>query len=412
MYDKKDVVGPGIGYQDLRLMEDCPPTDQKLVAQHNWDSPPYNRWSFQHMSQLFPVAAIHRGSAKVTELPRRERMLDAVSFKLLNGQQTDLISFLNDTYTDGFMVLHRGAVASEQYFNGMLPHTLHLLQSVSKTLVGTLTGILIGQGKIDPEMTVRDYVPELDGCGYGDASVQDVLDMRTGVKFNEDYTNPNAEFIQLDIASGWRERGDRTSPDSIYDLLKSIPKERNHGEYFQYRSVDTDVLGWICERAGGKRLAALLSEEIWSKLGAEQDANITLDSVGTALADGGVSACLRDLARFAQMHLQGGKFNGHQIVPESFIAACGRGSTPAFEVLNRGYVEHLPNAAYSNQCWVLDSERGIYSARGVFGQMIYIDPQSDTVIIKLSSWPDFTNLEWTINTYRACAAITEELQRD
>jgi CubicO group peptidase (beta-lactamase class C family) len=124
-----------------------------------------------------------------------------------------------------------------------------------------------------------------------------------------------------------------------------------------------------------------------------------------------MSVTLRDLGRFAQMYLQGGRFNGEQIVPEDFVRACGRGSTPAFEVLYGFYVKSFPSAAYSNQCWVLDSELGTYSARGVFGQSIYWDPASEVAIVKFSSWPDFINPEWTLNTFRACAAVVEELQR-
>jgi CubicO group peptidase (beta-lactamase class C family) len=411
MYNKNDTTAPGISYQDLKLMQGYPPPREKQIAQNNWDSPPYNRWSFQHMSQLFPVAPIHRGSGPVTELERNERSLDGVRFQRVDGAQTDLASFLIDSYTDGFLVLQKGRVISEQYFNGMQPHTLHLLQSVSKTVVGSLVGRLIGQGRIDPQARVSHYVPEVADRGYGDARIQDLLDMRTGVRFREDYTDPDAEFIQLDVASGWRERGDLKSPDSIYGLLKSLNKDRDHGQFFEYRSVDTDMLAWVCERACGERLPVLLSREIWSKLGAEQDANITLDCVGTALADGGMSVTLRDLGRFAQMYLQGGHFNGQQIVPENFVRACGRGSTPAFEVLYGFYVKSFPNAAYSNQCWVLDSELGTYSARGVFGQSIYWDPASEVTIVKLSSWPDFINPELTLDTFRACAAVVEEVQR-
>ncbi|SEO38169.1 serine hydrolase [Pseudomonas sp. ok266] len=411
MYNKNDTTAPGISYQDLKLMQGYPPPREKQIAQNNWDSPPYNRWSFQHMSQLFPVASIHRGSGPVTELERNERSLDGVRFQRVDGAQTDLASFLIDSYTDGFLVLQKGRVISEQYFNGMQPHTLHLLQSVSKTVVGSLVGRLIGQGRIDPQARVSHYVPEVADRGYGDARIQDLLDMRTGVRFREDYTDPDAEFIQLDVASGWRERGDLKSPDSIYGLLKSLNKDRDHGQFFEYRSVDTDMLAWVCERACGERLPVLLSREIWSKLGAEQDANITLDCVGTALADGGMSVTLRDLGRFAQMYLQGGHFNGQQIVPENFVRACGRGSTPAFEVLYGFYVKSFPNAAYSNQCWVLDSELGTYSARGVFGQSIYWDPASEVTIVKLSSWPDFINPELTLDTFRACAAVVEEVQR-
>ncbi|XVN20045.1 serine hydrolase [Pseudomonas corrugata] len=355
MYNKKDMTAPGIGYQDLRLMQGYPPPREKQVGLHNWDSPPYNRWSFQHMSQLFPVAAIHRSPGPVTELERNERSLNDVRFQRVDGGQTDLATFLTDSYTDGFLVLHQGKVVSEQYFNGMQPHTLHLLQSVSKTVVGSLVGRLIGQGKIDPQARVSDYVPELSASGYGDARVQDLLDMRTGVRFREDYTDPDAEFIQLDIASGWRERGERESPDSIYGLLKSLSKDREHGQFFEYRSVDSDMLAWVCERACGERLPVLLSREIWSRLGAEQDASITLDCVGTALADGGMSATLRDLGRFAQMYLQVGVSTANRLFQRNL---CAHAAVVPHRLLKSSMASMsntflTPPIAISAGCWTV-----------------------------------------------------------
>lgn len=411
MYSKNEMTAPGIGYQDLKLMVGCPPPPEKQIGKHNWDSPPYNRWSFQNMSQLFPVAPIHRGSKVVTQLERNDHSLDAVRFTCVDGSEVDLETFLVNSYTDGFLVLHRGRIITERYFNGMKSNTLHLLQSVSKTIIGSLAGRLISQGKIDPLATVGTYVPELLTSGYADATIENLLNMQTGVKFREDYTDPSAqEYIHLDIASGWRERGEHNAPETIHDLLKSIGSDRDHGQIFEYRSVDTDVLGWVCEKAGGDRLPNLLSREIWSKLGTEHDANITVDRVGTSLADGGMSATLRDVGRFAQMYLQGGFFNGEQIVPEAFVRACGTGSTAAFEVLYGHYVKHYPNSAYSNQCWVVNSQKGIFCARGVFGQCIYWDVESEVSVVKFSTWPDFVNPEWTVNTFRACEAIIKSLK--
>lgn len=383
--------------------------NDQMITLANWDTPPFNRWSFLNMSEVMPVVPVSRGDGPVREFKENRRDLDAVELTGIDGVGTSVREVLDTTETDGFLVLHRGDIICEEYFNGMEPHTLHLAQSVSKSVVGTLVGIFAGRGLIDRNALVTDYLPELKISGYAGATIDHLANMQTGIKFIEDYTDPEADFAFLDRASGWKDFKDEDDPKSIYDLLMSIKGERPHGEYFQYRSIDTDVLAWICERVGGAHLTKLIATEIWSKIGAEHDASFTVDRKGTALADGGFNASLRDFGRFGQMYLDRGVVNGQQIASPDWIDDCRRGDAEAFGVLYGDFAKHYPNAGYSNQWWVVDTERGIYSARGVFGQLIYIDPESEMIAVKLSTWPTFLDTDRGLNTYRMVEAIAAHL---
>ncbi len=375
----------------------------------NWDTPPFNRRSFLNMSEFMPVAPVLRGDGPVRKFDKELCDLNTVALTRIDGSATNVREVLKTTETDGLLVLHKGKIVCEEYFNGMKPETLHLAQSVSKSVVGTLVGILIGRGMIDRGALVTAYLPELQDSGYAKATIDHVINMRTGIKFVEDYTDPEADFGFLDRASGWKDFKDENDPRTIYDLIVSLKGERPHGQYFQYRSIDTDVLAWVCERVGGAHLTELIGTDIWSRIGAEHDANFTVDRVGTALADGGFSATLRDLGRFGQMYLDGGIVNGQQIANADWVKGCGHGDTAAFGVQYADFAKRYPNAGYSNQWWVVDGKRGVYSARGVFGQFIYIDPTSELVVVKLSTWPTFLDIDRGFNTYRMAEAIATHL---
>ena len=381
----------------------------QTITLANWDSPPFNRTSFLNISDLIPVETVSRGAQPAKRLVEDYHDLGPLSVTLTSGKHSTVENVLKTTETDGFLVLHRGKIVCEEYFNGMAADTLHLAQSVSKSVTGTLVGIFLERGLIDRNALVSDYLPELLDSGYGNATLGHVINMQTGVMFTEDYLDPNAEFALLDIAAGWKDFKGEHDSKSIHDLLISIKGDRPHGEHFQYRSTDTDVLAWICERVGGDSLAKLIGTEIWSKIGAEYDASFTVDREGTALADGGFNATLRDFGRFAQMYLSRGQVNGQKVTPPDWIDGCLCGDSKAFRVLYGDFAAHYPNACYSNQWWVVDGKRGIYSARGVFGQFIYIDPESDLVVVKLSTWPTFLDTDRGLNTYRMAEAIAAHL---
>jgi CubicO group peptidase (beta-lactamase class C family) len=379
------------------------------VPEAEWDRAPWNRWSFQHVRELLPTVEVWRGSGPVRPLARAEQDLDGLMVTGTDGAPVTLSAFLERTFTDGFLVLKDGAIVYERYFNGMDERTLHLSQSVAKSFIGMLTGILVGRGIIDLDAPVTNVLPELSSTAYRGATLQQVLDMTSGVRFNEDYTDPFSDIGRSDVAAGWKplppgaiESGHDWPQDIFSFILGLRTQERDHGARFAYRSIETDVLAFVLERAAGKRLAQLLSEEIWQRLGMEESANMTLDPAGFALADGGLNACLRDYARFGQMVLDG----GGGIVPPAWIEATRSGDHALF---HEPYTAVLPDGAYRNQFWIEDRQSRNLMARGVFGQLIYIDWAHRMVAVKLSCWPDFVNPAWTVATLDVVRRIAATL---
>ncbi len=388
-----------------RIMQGFPPAADRRPTHDNWDLPPYNRWSFQNVRRVLPTAPVSRGAGPVDALPTETQDLSEVRFAAMDGSTRTLAQMLTETYTDGFIVVHRGRIVTELYFNDMTPSTEHLSQSVAKSLVSTVCGILIHDGVIDPQAPLSRYVPELARCGYGDATLNHVLDMRSGVRFDETYGDPDADITLFDIVTGWRPPRDGV-PLSVYDYLLTLPKQREHGGDFKYRSVETDVIGWVMERATDRHLCDLVSRHLWSRIGTGHGAYFTVDRAGTALADGGFNATLRDYARFGLLHLNDGRAMGQQIVPVDWVRACRTGDPSVF---GEPYNILTPGGAYSKQWWIRDVERCISQARGIFGQLIWIDPPAEMVVVKLSSWPEYLMPEFSYNTYRAIEAVARAL---
>jgi len=391
----------------LPIMRESPP--KLRVPFMDWDRPPWNRWSFQHVRELLPTAQVWRGNGPSSLLPQLPMDLGGIEFERIDGVPTTLDTFLDDTYTDGFLVLHRGRIISERYFNGMNERTLHLSQSMAKSVTAAAAGRLVAKGMLDPSALVTHYLPELAATAYHGAILQQVLDMTSGVRFNEDYTDPHSDVGRIDVASGWKPAppGTQDFPEHMWELILTLTtRERPHGESFAYRSIETDVLAFCMERASGRRLPELVSELLWQPMGADESACFTLDRAGYALADGGLNATLRDYARFGALYLNDGMFNGRQIVPAAWIKATRCGDHSLF---GEPYTQTTPNGAYRNQFWIEDVSRPAIMCRGVFGQLIYIDDARDLVVVKLSSWPDFLNVEFGINTLRMIHALAREL---
>ena len=388
------------------IMQGTPPA--LVPPRLDWDRPPWNRWSFQNIREILPTAEVWRGSGPVKALPRAERDLDALPVASVEGGATTLAGLLDETYTDGFIVLKDGAIVFERYFNGMEPRTLHLSQSVAKSVTAAAAGALTAKGILDVSAPVTHYLPELEATAYKGALVQHVLDMTSGVAFDETYTDPYSDIGQLDVSSGWKPPPPGSDPSftwpaSVFAQVLGLTKqERPHGARFAYRSIETEVLGFCMERAAGKRLARIVSDELWAPMGAEEIASFTVDANGSALADGGFNACLRDYARLGLLYLS----NGGGILPASWVEATRSGNHAIF---GAPYTASLPNGAYRNQWWIEDAEARALYARGVFGQMIYVNWDHGFVAVKLSSWPDFQNTAYSVATQKALHTIMEHL---
>ncbi len=391
------------------IMVGSPPPPDKRISHQNWDSPPFNRWSFQHVREVLPTVPITRGNVPASAIPAAIQDFDSMAVKLSHaGRETTVLGALESTYTDGFIVIHRGNIVYERYLNDMTQATLHLSQSVAKSVTATVCGMLIHRGLIDREQPVADIIPELSNSGYADATLRQILDMRSGVRFGEEYTDPNSDIGRVDVASGWKPPRD-SLPTAMQDIPPTLVKEREHGGNFQYRSIETDVMAWIMECVTGKRLPQLISEELWQPMGAEQDAYFTVDRGGYALADGGLNACLRDYARVGLLYLNDGKVGDTQLVPTEWVRETRQdGDKAAF--LDYIYASHYPNGAYKNQFWIRNVDKEQIMARGVFGQLIYVDPSCDMVIAKLSTWPDFIDLGYSLDTLDVIDCIAAALK--
>jgi len=385
-------------------------TDLTIKPTHaNWDSPPGNRWALQHIDEILTVAPVSRGSGPVLPLPAAPVDISKLKVRCADGVERSVDEILGRTFTDGFLVLHRGRIVCERYLGAMTETTRHFSQSVAKSISSTIAGILIGQSKLDASALLSDYVPALVNSGYAGASLSDVLNMRSGVRFTEDYNDPTSDVGLFDRASGWKPRDHAAGPRSIREFILTTQAVRSHGEAFEYRSLEIELAAWACEAVTGLKFPELTGRLLWSRLGVESDASFTVDSAGSAIADGGFSATLRDYGRFGLLFLNEGRANGEPIVPRDWVMACRHGGTDHFRAAGHSLLTHYPKASYSNQWWVLDRDAGLITARGANGQLVYIDPVRELVAVKLSSWPVFLDDAMELEALRAIETIGRHL---
>lgn len=386
------------------------PPDQPDVDLSSWQDPTRLRWSFQHIDELMPTVAISADGPPVP-MPRSSRELDLRMPCGRLGAGTDSIeAVLDDTDTDGFIVVHDGELIHDQYRGDFTSTTRHLVMSVSKSILGAAAGVLADRGILDVDAPVRQYVPEVAETGYRGATVRDVLDMRTGIAFSEAYTDPDSEVRVMERSAGWATQlpGD---PAGLYDYITTLDADGPHGGRFTYRSVDTNLLGWICERASGRTAPELISKLIWTPMGAVDDAFVTVDPTGTAVHDGGICATLPDLARFGMLLCNGGVAAGRQVVPRAWLDDAfspAAGVREAFAGTDNEPV--LPGGWYRDQFWfVRRGDAPVLLCLGIHGQLIYVHPRARTVVVKLSSWPDAQDSVALIDTLRACGSIADAL---
>lgn len=392
---------------ELGFSDGFPP--RRVIDISKWDKGEDCRWAFQHISEIIPTGNISRGGGVSKNLPRSPQDLSNLSFLTKDGKKMTLNEMLETTYTDGFIVLQDGEVIFEKYYNGMMPDTRHLLMSVSKSLTGTVAGILINDGRLNPDKKVVEYIPELKNSpGFADATVQEVLDMTTSIVFSEDYDDPEAEIASHEQATAWRGRTP-IAKKGLYSFAQTIKKDqRAHGKLFHYASINTDVLGWLIERASNQRFIDFVSQTVWSKLGAEYDAQISVDYLGSPVANGGFVITLRDLARFAQMVLDDGYFNEQQIISSGWIDDIRfNGKNSAWKPAKFGKI--WPHGFYRNQWYVTNDDYGSFFAVGVNGQHIWINPKTRVVIVKFSSFPKSADFESSLLSWAAMDAIARQL---
>jgi len=385
------------------------------VTARNWQDPPVNRWAYWHVDEILPTYRVSRGDGPARDLPASAAAgADLLGVGVTRTDQSPgtVGEVMADTFTDAYLVLQDGELVTEWYGPPGAPDRPHALMSVSKSVVGCVAAVLIDRGLLDPDREITGYVPELAASGYAGALVRHVYDMRSGVRFLEEYANPLSDIRRLDEWVGWHPDGDQGEPRGLYRFLTTLQAEAPHGERFLYRSAESDVLGWVCERAAGLPMAQLISELIWAPMGAGHDAVLLHDSLGTAVHDGGLCATARDVARFGHMLLSGGQVpdgagGTRRVVPRQWLRRAWAVDADARTVFAASPAEWaFPGGWYRHQFWFRPGAYGdVLLGLGIHGQMLHVSRRTNTVCVKFSTWPQAQNPVYLEDTLRAFDAL-------
>lgn len=352
---------------------------------------------FRHLAEIFPSRPVHR-SGTAFQFLRAPRELD-VSFKY-GGTTYRLDEFLQRTITSGLLVVKDDRIVTERYRLGATEDSRLTSFSVAKSFVSALVGIAIDEGRIaSVDRPVTDYVPELNGSGYEGVPIKHILQMSSGVHFDEDYAAWSSD-ISIMFAKSFV----LGSPINAY--AQSLHSERHSGEAFNYISVDTQVLGMLLVHATGKPLATYLEEKIWAPLGMEHDAAWVTDRLGSdgmEYAFCCLNATLRDYAKFGRLYLRGGDWDGRRVVPEHWVRESVVPDTPY--LIHSGAYTPDWTIGYQYQWWVPEGSDGEFMAIGVWGQYIYVNPRRNVIIVKTAVDPDFDARDMeNLTAFRAIAA--------
>ena len=368
-------------------MQGFPPAPETQVTLANWRTAPFSRWAFQHVREIVPSADIPHDPANVRALSQRAAGLDALSIPDGRGGSRSLDEVLRATETDGIVVLHRGAVVLERYANAMAARSPHILMSVSKSMLGLLAGILAGRRVLALDRLVTDILPELRETAWRGATVGQLLDMRVGIAFDENYLATSGPIIAYRKSTGWNPLAPGEATSDLRSFFRAMTaSDGRHGGRFHYVSPNTDVLGWAIERAAGARYADLMSELVWQPMGAADSAYITVDRLGAPRAAGGMCTTTRDLARVGQMLLEEGANGSRQVVPAAWLHSIAREGDA--EAWNAGsFTAFYPGTPmhYRAKWYVERGERPLLFGLGIHGQNLVVDRASEMVIAKFSS---------------------------
>ncbi len=283
------------------------------------------------------------------------------------GKRYKSIEYLKSSFTRGFLVIQNGSLVYEKYFPGNSESTQHISWSMAKSVVSALFGIAMEEGYIHSlDQTVDTYLPELIGSGYEGVRIKDVLQMSSGVKFNEDY----GAFMS-DINKWGRSFAFGRSQNKFAATLK---REEEPGTHLHYVSINTHVLGMIIVRTTGKSLSKYLEEKLWKPMGMEYNAYWLCDDSGMEVALGGLNMALRDYAKIGQLYLDQGSWQGEQILPREWSIASVKPDAKHLMPENNKLF------GYGYQWWIPKGKEGEFLAMGVYNQYIYINPTSRTVI--------------------------------
>ena len=356
----------------------------------NWRQSPLSEWSFQHICELLPTENIASGRSstaqqlKIDSIP----LTSSIAFdgpSGLNAAPWTLDKLCEETNGSALLISHHGKLVHEWYAHESVAHNLHILFSVSKSIIGTLAGIFAVGGQLDVTEKVAHYLPEVNQSGFIECTIQQLLDMTASLDFEDFTANPSSKVEEYWTSTGWNPNKGNQPNLGLHAFLLSLNSGSNpHGFRYEYQSPNTDLLGWVLERISGQTIASLLSELIWQPLQAENDAYITIDQKGAARSAGGICTLPRDLLRFGEMILNKGKAGCTQIISQNWVHDCFSGGNKA-PWQNGDSSDRFPNGGYRNGWYQIGNKNDAIAAIGLHGQWLYLDQVANVAIVKNSA---------------------------
>lgn len=345
-----------------------------------------SQYTFRHMSEFFPVGIIKKSSQPYEFQSNPKKSIENISVKLEEGTLT-LEEYLNKLHLAGIIVVHKGDIVYEKYLS-MYPEDQHTLQSITKVITSTLVTSLINENKINIDESIENYIPELEDSDWQGISVRDILNMKTGMDSKSidfstgPFTNPMHKNYRFESALGALPKVDNT-PSSIFQYLIDLEKDKDAGLAAEYSNLNTFVLGWLAEKVTGQKYVDLVSERIWDPMGASSNAYICLSEKGIPWTHGGMSATLRDLARFGMLYTK----SEIQNRDEKLISL-----SQVNEIFDAKPIDS-PFAPFK---WAYQwdiATAGILMKGGFGGQALYIHHEKELVI----AYFNYIDKDWSVN---------------
>ena len=376
------------------------------VSIHNWREHPGSQWAFHHVCEIIPSAPIRSSPDTGNPLPDGFADFSATTYDC-NGIAVSMEQLCQRTHTDGLVILKSGQVIyryEADYYDSLSPH---ILFSVSKSITALVAGILQDQGSFDPESPVAHYLPGVKGGVYENCTIRHILDMTVALDFEENYTDDNSEYMDYRQATAWNPADQNNPGPSLEEFLYRLRQSNQpHGHAFLYRSPNSDLLGLALEQASGIPYPRLLSDLLWKPLGARYDGYVTVDRYGVSRAAGGICITLDDFARVGQLIADGGWANERSVVSTDWIEdTIHNGDKDAWDRGN--YAQKLPNGRYRNKWYQIGDKDQSISARGIHGQLLYINHKRNVVAARVSSQPEPLNEIFTASMLTAFDQIAQ-----
>ena len=377
-----------------KIMKGSPPPIKYQVTLDNWRKYPFNSWSFVNVRNLIPTSPIYNNPDKKVILQKQLIDIDdlVIDHKNTSYKLKEIFKICD---TDAFLVMHKGKIKFEFYDKFTRFNTPHIIFSVSKSLTSLLTGILVEKKVININNYISHILPETKGTAYEDATVRNVLDMSIASGFIEDYTGQAEIFKKYRSSTGWDlpDTKSKQTVKGLHDFLSSMPKSnQKHGKKYHYCSPHSDLLGWIIERASGENYSKIMADLLFKKAGINHEANVTVDKWGASRAAGGISVSPYDLLLLSELVRNHGSNKNGQVIPAAWIEDFVNNKNNK-SYLNQDNLERFPNGNYRSKWYQTGFKDNEYCAIGIHGQNIWINPQKEITIVRMSSASDPINIQ-------------------